>query len=59
MNNNTLSPSSLSLLIEWQQSDKAFFRKYRKDKRAMEVIAALAQLIANYDEKSKSPLFYC
>lgn len=56
---STLSPSSLSLLIEWQQSDKAFFRKYRKDKKAMEIIAALAELIANYDEKSKTPLFYC
>lgn len=56
---STLSPSSLSLLIEWQKSDKAFFRKYRKDKKAMEIIAALAELIANYDEKSKTPLFYC
>jgi hypothetical protein len=59
MNTPKLSPSSLSLLIEWQQSDKAFFRKYRKDKKAMEIIAALAELIATYDEKSKSPLFYC
>lgn len=57
--NNTLSPTSLSLLIEWQQSDKVFFRKYRKDKKAMEIIAALAELIVNYDEKSKTPLFYC
>ena len=54
-----LSQSSLSLLIEWQKSDKAFFRKYRKDKKAMEIVAALAELIATYDEKSKSPLFYC
>jgi hypothetical protein len=56
---SSITPSTLSLLIEWQKSDKAFFRKYRKDKKAMEIIAALAELIATYDEKSKSPLFYC
>ncbi len=56
---SALSPSSLSLLATWQQMDKKFFCKYKKDKKAMEIIAGLAEFIATYDEKSKTTLFYC
>jgi hypothetical protein len=56
---SNLSPSSLSLLATWQQMDKKFFCKYKKDKKAMEIIAWLAEFIATYDDKQKTTLFYC
>lgn len=56
----TLSPASLALLANWKRTDKRFFRKYRKDERTMEIVAALAEMIANYETQIQKPTpFYC
>lgn len=56
----TLSPTSIALLANWKRTDKRFFRKYRKDERTMEIVAALAEMIANYETRLQKPtLFYC
>ncbi len=55
-----LSPQSLSLLAQWQRADRKFFRKHSADPKAMEIVAALAELIATYEICSQEPVpFYC
>lgn len=55
-----LSPASLTFLANWKRTDRKFFRKYMKDTRTMEIVAALAELIATYETRStRTTLFYC
>lgn len=54
-----LSTKALSLKSQWLLEDRNFFNKYRKDKKAMEVVNALAEMIARFDTQAKEHLFSC
>jgi hypothetical protein len=55
-----LSHESLSLLAQWQRTDRKFFRKHSADPKAMEIVAALAEMIATYEAQVRKPTpFYC
>ena len=54
-----ISTKALAVKSEWLLEDKRFFHKYRKDKKAMQVINALAEMIARFDSQSGKHLFSC
>ena len=54
-----ISQQALVLKSEWLEQDQRFFNKYRKDKKAMQVINALAEMIATYDSQQREIQFSC
>lgn len=59
MRNNNMSVQALVLKSEWLIEDQKFFNKYRKDKKAMQVVNALAEMIARFDSERREQLFSC
>lgn len=54
-----ISQKALVLKSEWLENDQKFFNKYRTDKKAMQVINALAEMIVRFDSQSAEPQFSC
>lgn len=55
-----LSYKALSLKSKWLEEDQTFFMKYQKDKKTMQIVNALAEMIATYDSQSRGTItFYC
>ncbi|MDX9970702.1 MAG: hypothetical protein RBS56_02230 [Candidatus Gracilibacteria bacterium] len=54
-----ISKQAISIKSEWLLEDQTFFNTYRKDKKAMQVINALAEMIARFDSQPREQLFSC
>ncbi len=54
-----ISTQALKVKSQWLLEDQKFFTKYRKDKKAMQIINALAEMIASFEFKPKEPIFSC
>ncbi|MCX6807353.1 MAG: hypothetical protein NTZ80_00895 [Patescibacteria group bacterium] len=51
MNLQKLSLSAYLLLRSWEKEDKRLFRKFRQQEGAMEIINALAEMIAQAESE--------
>ena len=56
MQSQTISPSAYILRKQWEREDKKLFRKFRKQEGVMEVINALAEMIAQAEKGVKREL---
>lgn len=54
-----ISKQASLLKSQWLLEDQIFFNKYRHDDEAMQVINALAEMIARFDSQPREQLFSC
>ncbi len=55
-----LSPSAYVLRKQWEREDKKLFVKFRKDERKIQIINALAEMLAKLEMgKGDQILFHC
>lgn len=54
---NHLSNKAQLLKAQWLKEDRKFYRKYHSDKNTMQVVNALAELIANFNKPKQETIF--
>ena len=54
-----ISQNAEHIKIKWLLEDRKFFNKYGKDQKAMQIINALVEMIANFESQSREHIFSC